>query len=142
MKSIQIFMAVLFLLGCKNPEEKANTIVSKDDCIKAVFEKDSILGNIRNHSSEKISLSETITNYSNDLKKLDFSNCPDAFKLAFHEHIDAWIKMKDITNKYPLLRGELHAIFDQIEQSKDSTEFKLHLKGIWDTWTQIEESYK
>lgn len=110
------------------------------NCIKQIFEKDSIFGDIRNHASEKISLSEVINNYSKNLKSLDYSHCPDIFESAFHKHIDAWLDFRNVSDKYPLIRGELHDIFAIIEKSKDSTEFKSRLGQILETWKIVEEN--
>ncbi len=148
MKTIKILIVIsCCFIACKNTvdKEKKSLISSEEqqtECVKMVFEKDSILGSIRNHASKKISLSQTITNYTNDLKLIDFSLCPTAFETAFDKHIDAWLKMKKVTDNYPSMRGELHAIFDQLEKSKDSVEFKSSLKQIWDTWKEVENSAK
>jgi len=115
--------------------ERKNT-----NCVKQIFEQDSIFGDIRNHASEKISLSEAINNYSKNLKSLDYSHCPEEFESAFHKHIDAWLDFIKVSDKYPLLRGELHDIFAIIEKSEDSTEFKSRLNQILETWKLIEES--
>lgn len=137
MKSLCIFLS-LILLGCNssNREEKSA------NCVKLVFEKDSVFGNIRNYDSEKVPLSEAITNYSNNSKSLDFSNCPKEFELAFRKHIDAWLDFTKVSDKHPTLRGELHDIFAEIEKSKDSTEFKSRLAQILETWKFVKEVSK
>lgn len=114
--------------------ERKNT-----NCVEYIFEQDSIFGDIRNHASEKISLSEAINNYSKNLKSLDYSHCPEEFESAFNKHADAWLDFRKVSDKYPLLRGELHDIFEIIEKSEDSTEFKSRLNQILETWKLIEE---
>jgi hypothetical protein len=143
-KSIILFLFIL-LLGCKdyNKKEDSNLLNEERksiDCVKQIFEKDSIFGGIRNHASEKISLSEAINNYSKNLMSLDFSNCTEEFELAFHKHIEAWLDFRKVSNKYPLLRGELHDIFTIIEKSEDSTKFKSKLDKILETWKIVKES--
>jgi hypothetical protein len=71
---------------------------------------------------------------------LDYSYCPEEFELAFHKHIDAWLDFRKVSDKYPLLRGELHDIFSIIEKSKDSTEFKSRLNQILETWKIVEQN--
>lgn len=143
-KPIILFLTLL-LLGCNSSSKKENTSLSimevkSINCVKQIFEKDSIFGNIRNHDSERVSLSEAINNYSNNLKSLDFSYCPDEFKLAFQKHAEAWLDFRKISDKHPLLRGELHDIFSIIEKGKDSTEFRSSLKQILETWKLVEKS--
>jgi len=147
MKLIASFLLLLLMLGCKGPKAHHDSSDSKTEmqeitCIKQIIKEDSILGSIRNQSSEMISLSETISNYTNDLKALNFTQCPEKFKLAFDKHIEAWLAIQVITNKYPSTRGELHEIFADLEKSEDSTEFKSVVKQIWDTWNVVEKSAK
>lgn len=140
---LTIVLCSLFLtcntIGKKNIEnnlEKDNAIGS--ECMKIVLKRDQEFGEIRNHSSEQISLSETIDLYTSSLKSLDYSNCPEKFRLAFDEHINAWLGIKLVSDKYPEIRGELHDLFTRLENSKDSIEFKIQSKKIWDTWNIIE----
>lgn len=138
---------VLILLwsGCKGPEKKDNNSGIKitaegKKCMEQILQKDSILGEIRNHASENISLSETISNYTVELRSLDYKYCSEEFKSAFNDHIEAWLDIRKVSDKYHSLRGELHEIFAQLEKSEDSIEFKLLVKHVWDTWTIVEES--
>ena len=110
------------------------------DYIERIFAKDSFLGNVRNHASEKIPLKDALNNYTSELESLDYTNCPENFISAFQDHINAWKKVAEISSKYPSLRGELHDIFLQLEKSKDSIEFKSLVKQVWDTWSKVEES--
>jgi len=147
MKLFLILVTFLLILGCKGPKEKHNnsdlTIeIEGKNCVNQVLKRDSVFGEIRNHASENISLSETINNYTNDLKSIDYINCPEKFKSAFHAHIEAWLEIIKVSDKYPSLRGELHDIFAKLEKSEDSTEFKLLVKQIWDTWKIVEVSSK
>ena len=147
MKSVIALILFSLLFACKGNEEKPKASdlkikTGRTDCVTEIFRKDSILGEIRNHASENISLSETIKNYSNNVLSLDYSYCPKEFKLAFQNHIKAWQKIRKVTDKHLSLRGELHNIFSELEKSEDSTEFKSHLKEIWDTWKIVEENSK
>ena len=90
-------------------------------------------------NAKKISLSETIDNYVLQLKQLDFEPCPDSFKLAFMNHLEAWDKMTEVTDQYKELRGEMHVLFDSIAAGSDSMHFKPRLKAIWDTWGDVEK---
>jgi len=144
MKS-RLLLIIILLLGCKPTTEKqksADIAVDKEAmaCVKMVFEKDSILGEIRNHSSKNISLSETINDYTKELESMNFTNCPEKFKSSFNAHIMAWRHLRSVTDKYPAMRGELHDIFASIEKSGDSTEFKALVQEVWDTWDLVKEN--
>ncbi len=141
-KPLSILLSLL-LFGCNSSTKKDNNHLSKsDNCIAQIFEQDSIFGHIRNYDSEKVSLSQAITNYAKNLKSLDFSDCPKEFELAFSNHVDAWLDFRKVSDKYTSPRGELHDIFSIIEKSKDSTEFKSRLAQIIETWKTVEESSK
>ncbi|MFD0962705.1 hypothetical protein [Pseudofulvibacter geojedonensis] len=113
-----------------------------ENCIEVILKKDSELGSIRNHACEKISLSTTIDNYVTSLQALDYTNCSPEFSQAFTNHQKAWLASKQITNKHPELRGEMHDLFDTINKTSDSTEFKKLVKDIWDTWADVEKAAK
>jgi len=138
MKNYFLFFFVIILLSCNGQEPNKDIKETSKTCIEKILEEDSSYGGIRNHSCEKISLSKTIDNYTESLDKMDFSDCPKPFSEAFKKHIDAWRAMKNVTDKYPELRGELHDLFAVIETKKDSTAFKGFHKNIWDTWKDIE----
>ena len=145
-KPIILFLSLL-LVGCNYSNKKENNLsnISQEKrslCVQKIFEKDSIFGGVRNHASEKKSLTETIENYSENLKSLDFTNCPENFESAFQRHVDAWLDFRKLSDKYPLLRGELHEVFAVIEKSKDSIEFKSRLDKIMKTWNEVEKSSK
>ncbi len=146
MKLALTTMLCFTILVCNSNAEKnnGNNIEIKNsralDCIDNVMQFDQELGKIRNHSCEQISLSETINEYTNGLKYLDYEYCPEKFKLAFKEHINAWLNIKRVTDNYPELRGEMHELFNVIENGKDSVEFKSLNKRIWDTWCAIENN--
>lgn len=141
MKNTILFFAISILFfSCKKKEEKVVTVVP--DCIEVILKKDSELGTIRNHACEKTSLSRTIDNYVSSIKKLDYTECPTEFTQAFSDHQEAWLATKIVTNKHSDLRGEMHDLFDAINKTADSTEFKVLVKGIWDTWAEVENASK
>ncbi len=140
MKKIIILVCSITIIACQNKSKSNNTKTTPSTCIQQVIAIDDSLGNIRNHACEKISLSQTIKNYSNALSKIDFSGCPTDFSESFHNHIRAWDDIIDVTNNHAHLRGEMHDLFDQIKESKDSTLFNSKVKSIWDTWADIEKN--
>ena len=148
MKYLTCLIFIFLVLACDNVrknsgETKLGSVEIKTaKCIESILQKDSELGKIRNHSSELLSLSETIDDYTNNIKSLDFKNCPDKFSIAFHEHIQAWLDLKNVSDKYPELRGELHVIFTELGKKKDSLEFKLLEARIFDTWKIVEKITK
>lgn len=136
------FMFVLWTCNHQNRQKNEHfiTISKKLDCMEYIFSKDDSLGTLRNHSCEIISLSQTIKDYENGLKKLPFNNCPEEFSDAFMKHIEAWIKMGIYTERYSNLRGEMHDLFDSIEKI-DQGEFEILLAEIWSTWGKIDTIY-
>ncbi len=142
---ICICALALLVTGCKNVasnEKQGNTDAKINDCIERVIALDSSFGKDRNHDCEKISLSATITKYTNRLSELSYDGCAEEFKVAFQGHIKAWQNTMKVTDNYPDLRGEMHDLFDQINTTKDSTVFKPLVKDIWDTWADIEAAMK
>ncbi len=145
MKLSLTLLSLLLLVACHEPNTTRNNSGSKTEredmpCVKRILKKDSILGKVRNEASKTITVSETINNYATDLKSLDYTHCPEEFKRAFDEHVEAWLAITAVTDRYPLMRGELHDLFTQLEESEDSTEFKSYVKKIWDTWEKVEKN--
>lgn len=139
LRHIIVFYASLnTIVSCKKVNENDQAI----NCMERVLKLDDSLGSIRNHSSEKVSLSKTIADYTYALDNLNYEYCPEDFKSAFKKHAKAWQDMIMVTNQYPDLRGEIHDLFNQIEVSSDSLLFKNKLKQIWDTWSIIEDASK
>jgi len=125
----------LVVFSCAQNKNRAE---ASKFCMNAIFKKDSVLGELRNHEPETSSLSEAINNYVKNLDSLDFQQCPKTFEKAFQEHAQAWSDMTSVTDNYPDLRGELHDLFDKLEKSEDAVAFKKHLENIWATWRDIE----
>lgn len=140
---ILLLLMILLFTSCKQ-EKKANTtpLITKKECINNILKLDDSLGKLRNIECKQVPLSQSITNYITALNNLDYTSCPKTFSNAFKQHTKAWDKMIEVTNKYATLRGEMHDLFNQIETSKDSTQFKILLKDIWDTWENIEKTTK
>ena len=142
MKVLQL--TFLFFISCTpsntGRQDTHNDISS--ECIASVIARDDELGTVRNHACEQISLAETIQNYVDKMGKVDFNDCPTAFKIAFEKHRQAWMEMIPLAKKYPDVRGEMHDIFNKIEKGDDKKEFKPLLKNIWDTWAEVEKAMK
>jgi hypothetical protein len=138
-----LLFVTLFLIACgtSSPgvQQDAN-VGAASACIERVIAMDDSLGTVRNHACEQISLSETIQQYVQSLEKVDFQNCPSAFTTAFQRHLEAWTQMITVTDHYPDLRGEMHDLFDIIEQGEYQAEFKPRLAAIWDTWSEVERA--
>lgn len=110
--------------------------------MQKVIEQDSVLGSVRNNASRNISLSQTIRDYIQGINTIDMDECPASFRNAFQKHIQAWEKMISVADLYPQLRGEMHDLFNQLENEKDSMLFNQRLKAIWDTWAEVENTWK
>ncbi|WP_411766995.1 hypothetical protein [Winogradskyella sp. A3E31] len=141
--TVAILSFGLFNCGHSKKESNKNTLNTlhvKERCIENILKQDDSLGSVRNYACESMSLSNTINQYVNAIEKLNFEKCPEEFHKAFKSHTAAWSNMGEFTEAYSDLRGEMHDLFDQIEKSKDSTEFKLLLDAIWDTWKDVEDA--
>ena len=139
-KFLIVLIANIALISCGNKKVQKELAMhaSAKECINYVIAMDDSLGTIRNYACEDQSLSETIDDYVHSLDNLSFSNCPPAFTAAFEEHKEAWVNTKEITDKYPELRGEMHDLFAIIESGPDSTAFNNLVAEIWSTWEQVE----
>lgn len=139
-KTILVVSAVCFLFSCHSVrKDKASMSM---DCIARVLAVDDSLGKIRNRECESISLSQTIVNYTDGMRKLNTEHCSEGFTNAFQSHIDAWNAIRVVTDRYPDKRGEMHVLFKELEQCRDSIEFKKLQAAIWSTWTGVEQSAK
>lgn len=139
-KTFLFLFVISFLASC--------TAVTKDnalpqtDCIYRVMAVDDSLGKIRNRECETLPLSQTIVNYTKAMQQIETKDCPDAFLKAYSSHKEAWNAMLPITDNYPKLRGEMHVLFKQLEQSPDSVAFKKQQAAIWTTWAAVEPFFK
>lgn len=145
LRQLIFYTCICLLIACNKTykttkDASVKNVDLQKDCMTYILKQDDSLGTIRNHNCEKISLSNTIKTYVNSVNNLNFNNCAPKFEQAFKGHMGAWTKMQQVTDNYPNLRGELHDLFDAIEQSKDSTTFKLLLKNIWETWEVVENA--
>ncbi|MFC7356895.1 hypothetical protein ACFQO1_04280 [Jejudonia soesokkakensis] len=149
-KACRIFSMIaipLLLLGCKNAEKNNTKLLieevsdaSEKNCINTIINTDATLGKIRNEAPRLLSLSEAIDNYIFGIEAMDFKNCPGAFEAAFLDHKEAWAAIKEVTDKYPQLRGEMHDLFDQLEKTENGERFKELLADIWSTWEKVERA--
>lgn len=147
LKLLGIALVSLMLMGCKNSkpgtrESQKIFLKAESHCMEKVLEEDIYLGELRNQASRSISLSEAILKYTEGMRALDFSNCPEDFTVAFKEHIDAWEELRDVSDYYPAVRGELHDVFQVLEKSKDSVLFNQLVERVWKTWELVEQRAK
>ncbi|WP_313805801.1 hypothetical protein [Flavobacterium sp.] len=134
-----IFGFTMFLLSCSSGKTDEFASRSQLKCITRLIEKDDKIGKIRNKQCETLSLSQTILNYTEAMKSISADACPDAFVVAYESHRKAWIDMLPITDQFPAMRGEMHVLFKQLEQSDASVAFKKQLAKIWATWAEVEK---
>ncbi|MCB0852802.1 MAG: hypothetical protein KDD63_11290 [Bacteroidetes bacterium] len=133
-------LAIIIFSACSDRTEKKST--SEDEgktCIEKIMEADAEAGQIRNHACETQSLSAAIHTYVKTLKELDFGDCPPVFDKAFNKHIADWEAIVEISDKYPDLRGEMHDLFMELEQSPDQEEFKKRVDKMWASWKEVEQ---
>ena len=128
--------------GCKDRSAagQKDLVAPGQACIERIIALDDSLGGVRNHACETISLTETIRQYTDAMGRFDYSDCPDAFTKAIQKHRKAWLALVHLVDQYPDLRGEMHDLFEQLENGRDSATFKPLLKTVWDTWGEVERA--
>lgn len=137
-----VFLVLLLFISCNRTIKRTSAQTDSHTCIQQVLAIDDSLGNKRNHECEQITLSETIKNYIQGLRQINFDDCPVEFRSAFENHIQAWSNLTKVTDKYPEKRGEMHVLFDEIRNGKDSLQFNKYIGSVWNTWYEIEEMSK
>lgn len=117
-----------------------DSLSASEAAITAIFAQDEELGAIRNQATEDTSLSFTIRQYVAEIDKLDFSHCPEDFTAAFGRHRDAWEKSIPFFSQFDTLRGEMHLLFEQIEQGGEvqGEAYREQLEHIMGTWAEVE----
>lgn len=136
-------LGTLAVLGCKKaPAEKAPPATPERQfaCIQNIMDLDRKYAGERDAATEKISLKASIEAYMQKLDALDFSTCPGDFTAAFKNHELAWSEMMDIVTPHEELRGEMHAVFDELKSGADSTSVKQSLKKLADSWMEVEKT--
>ena len=139
-KTFFLIPVICFVFSCDSARKDIASL--HKDCIAHVMAVDDSLGKIRNRECETLPLSQTIENYTEGMQKINMQNCPEAFSKAFQKHVDSWNAICIITDRYPEKRGEMHILFKELEQSKDSVEFKKLQANIWSTWAEVERFLK
>lgn len=123
-----IFMAHL-VIGALSSQNAVHV------CVDKIIQQDEDLGAIRNQLCKEVSIQKTIHIYVEGLRSLDYSDCPEDFVAAFKAHIDAWQHLAGICGPFEDLRGEMHDIFEKI----DNKEFDQRLDHVWQTWSVVED---
>lgn len=123
-------------------QEKQQVTEAEKKSMDRVIAIDDSIGKIRNKECRTLSLSQTITNYTEKMKQINMEGCPKEFSKSFDQHITSWNNLLQVTDKYPQLRGEMHDLFQKLEKSQDSAVFKKLKNDVWDTWDLIEVTTK
>lgn len=121
-------------------QEGASPPLRERLAIERILAADDQLGDARNHDCEAMTIAEAIARYVAGLDALDFEGAPADFVWAFARHRDAWEDAIPFFATFPELRGEMHALFDQIRRSDDAarTELERLEEEIWETWSAVE----
>jgi len=108
--------------------------------INRVLAADDIFGRERNQDCRTVSLDSTIVKYVNAMHTINFEGCPDSFTSAFAEHISAWQSSLPFFSKHAQLRGEMHALFEEIRSLNEQSKIDLESieKEIWGSWAKVE----
>ena len=142
-----LMFGMAMVSSCQNAVQQSNSSGGIEDqknqhaeAIKSIFTQDAKLGSIRNHACEDTSLTATVRQYVADLDALDFSACPADFAVAFQKHRDAWQDALGFFKPFDELRGEMHDLFEQINQTGEAQKAELtkYVQAITDTWTEVE----
>ena len=150
MRNIALLLLIFVMASCQtatkgnNKETSTSEVVKptkeqESACKKSVMKVDAGIAAKRNKACKKQSLGKTISEYIYGLEHSDFTHCPESFKSAFYDHIIAWKETLPIAEKYPDLRGEMHALFEQIEAGPDGDAFKPLVAKVWSTWEEVEK---
>jgi hypothetical protein len=136
MKNLSLPLILLF--GLTFPLAAQET--AKTEAIRAVFQQDADLSNTRNHASETAPIAEAVKTYLAGLDAIDYSATPEEFAAAFKKHRDAWEAGLPFLAKFEALRGEMHALLDQVRAQGGETQVELERfeKGLFDSWGEIE----
>lgn len=95
---------------------------------------DDSLGKIRNREYETLSLSQTIVNYTEGMRKITTENCPEDFSKAFQSHMDAWNAIRRLPISIPT---------KEAKRTKQGVgEFKKLRTYVWSAWGQVERFTK
>ncbi|MGH2667444.1 hypothetical protein [Flavobacterium sp.] len=141
-----IIATVCFLSSCDRSiqrfQQQNQISEAERACVDKVIAIDDSIGKIRNKECQKLSLSQTISNYTDKMKKISTEGCPKEFSKSFNQHIDSWKNLLEVTDKYPEMRGEMHDLFKELEKSKDSAVFKKLKNVVWETWDLVEITSK
>lgn len=108
--------------------------------MKKAIALDDSLGRVRNHACERLPLGATIRAYVAGMETINFTDCPPDFSDGFRQHIAAWNALLPFADQHPALRGEMHALFKQLESGPDGAAFKAAVQKVWDTWALVEAS--
>ena len=108
--------------------------------MRRVLDDDTRLGGIRNHASETKPLADAIRDYVAALDALDFDGCPREFTDAFRRHRDAWEAAIEFFDRFRHLRGELHALFEQLRAHDARSKERMEAieAAVSGTWAEVE----
>ncbi len=139
-----LLITVAVAAGCNTQSNNLDNPLPAEKfsaAIKRVLAEDEEMGARRNHACEENSLSFAIDRYLNDIDSIDWQDCPVQFTDAFKMHRDAWEKSKQLFDKFPDLRGEMHDLFDILREKPESQEALLQVeKDIWGSWAEVEKA--
>jgi hypothetical protein len=126
----------------ENLSPEVATAPSPPKAVARILAADGVLGEARNHDCEGVSLETSVRRYVAGLDGLDFRSAPGDFAWAFARHRDAWEGAIPFFARYPDLRGELHALFDEIRHSSEKARLELerHEAEIRETWAEVKSS--
>lgn len=143
-KIIVLFFCSFQIIACQQTKSSKHSeserIGDSRKCMNQIISLDDSLGKVRNHACERLSLAQTIREYTDAMNQFDYQNCPADFTMAFQKHREAWAALIPIVEKYPDMRGEMHVLFEVLEKGKDAQTFNALVDAIWDTWAEIEKA--
>jgi len=109
------------------------------NCLTRIIALDKEQSTARNQATEKQSLSQTIEEYRAAMEKIDYTGCPAELEPAVQRHLEVWKNITEVTDKYPNRRGEMSALFKELEKGADGAQIKVFIQRSYDTWMEVSQ---
>lgn len=149
-------VVVLFLIvggvGCSNSADATKAAAAKTKvAIERVWSADQKLAKVRDNLPPKATPSQiswAIGVYCDDLEKIDMSDCPADFRVAYTQHIRAWRESQEAVKQLPdsFFKGLAMGFFNGVfrgERDGGTSRLEGDLKRAAErtrsTWEEVEK---
>ena len=121
----------------ETPDALDESAAENRDCIARIIALDEQLSATRNQATENQPLSKTIKEYRAAMTDFDYTGCPPELEPAVQRHLDVWQNILEVTDKHPTRRGEMSALFKELQNGPDGARVKAFLQRSYDTWMEV-----